>query len=60
MLVTETKAEICRGQTPVAAPADPAEYITWPLGARQYVRANNCQWASACDADKFKEMKCPT
>ncbi len=59
ILATEAKAETCRGQEPVAVPVTPEAYVSWPLEAKQYVRANNCQWASACDAEKFKAMKCP-
>lgn len=59
-LVTKAKAEVCRGQVPVPVPAAPEEYVDWPLGAKQYVRANNCQWASACDRDAFHRMDCPT
>ena len=58
-LVDEAKAEACRGQVPVPVPATEAEYSEWPLGARQYVRANICQWASACDRERFHRMDCP-
>lgn len=58
-LAIETKAETCRGQVPVPVPAPPAEYADWPLAARKYVRANICQWASACDREVFNRMDCP-
>jgi len=58
-LATDAKAETCRGQVPVPVPAQPAEYADWPLGAKQYVRANVCQWASACDRETFHRMDCP-
>jgi hypothetical protein len=58
-LVIEAKTEVCRGQTPVPVSAPPAEYAGWPVGAQQYVRANICQWASACDREAFHQMECP-
>jgi len=58
-LVTAAKAEVCRGQVPTPVPVTPEAYVSWPLEAKQYVRANNCQWASACDAQQFKAMQCP-
>ena len=60
MLVSEAKAEVCRGQVPTPVPVAPEEYVSWPLGAKQYIRANNCQWASACDREAFHRMDCPT
>jgi len=59
-LVTAAKAEVCRGQVPTPVPVMPEEYADWPLGAKQYVRANNCQWASACDRETFHRMDCPS
>lgn len=59
-LVTEAKTEVCRGQVPTPVPVTPLEYVDWPLGAKQYVRANNCQWASACDRETFHRMDCPS
>lgn len=58
-LAIEAKAETCRGQVPTPVPVTPAEYADWPLGAKQYVRANLCQWASACDRETFHRMDCP-
>ena len=60
ILVTEAKAEVCRGQVPTPVPVIPEEYADWPLGAKQYVRANLCQWASACDRETFHRMDCPS
>lgn len=58
-LAIEAKAETCRGQVPTPVPVTPTEYADWPLGAKQYVRANLCQWASACDRETFHRMDCP-
>lgn len=58
-LVSEAKQEVCRGQVPVPVPDSPDEYAAWPVGAKQYVRANICQWAAACDRETFHRMDCP-
>ena len=58
-LTAEVKAEVCRGQVPTPVPVTPEGYAVWPLEAKQYVRANLCQWASACDRETFHRMDCP-
>lgn len=58
-LASKTKAEFCRGQEPTATEAKPVDFAAWPVEARQYVRANNCQWAKACDETLFFQMQCP-
>jgi hypothetical protein len=58
-LVTAAKAEVCRGQVPTPVPVTPEGYASWPLEAKQYVRGNLCQWASACDRETFHRMDCP-
>lgn len=58
-LATDLEEQYCRGQKPLPVTVPPVEYSQWPDAAKQYRFANICQWASQCDADKFREMKCP-
>ena len=37
--------EFCRGQTPQSV--TPAEYNTWPPGAKDYATSNVAQWLAA-------------
>lgn len=46
--VSETRAQVCRGQAPAPLGVSPEEFDTWPEAARRHVIGNYDQWQEGC------------